>query len=112
MRAPKGSKSGAIAESSSNNASKDGTRDDRPMDNAQGSEMGPALAELLTEETEDAPLSDGWLELGDDDDNASIASTGTGFSSREGSPLGAKMQQPKLEIVIEDSEWDSAEVLD
>ncbi|KAL8703237.1 MAG: hypothetical protein Q9201_003570 [Fulgogasparrea decipioides] len=78
----------------------------------EGSESLMTVADLLTMETEDGPLSDGWLELGEDDDNASLASTETGISSRPGSPVEFNRRQPKLEVVIEDSEWDSAEVLD
>lgn len=73
---------------------------------------GRDLANLLIEEAEDAPLSDEWLELEEDDDNASITSAETGLSSRHESLANLEDKEPKLEIVIEDSEWDSAEVLD
>ncbi|KAL8627138.1 hypothetical protein Q9189_007168 [Teloschistes chrysophthalmus] len=73
---------------------------------------GTELASLLIEEAEDAPLSDDWLELEEDDDDASITTGETRLSGRHGSLANVKDKEPKLEIVIEDSEWDSAELLD
>lgn len=83
-----------------------------PAERVQSLGDGITVADLLTMETEDVPLSDSWHELEENDDNWSVASTETGLSSRPGSPVDLAKQQPKLEIVIEDSEWDSAEVLD
>ncbi|KAL8770696.1 MAG: hypothetical protein Q9203_005105 [Teloschistes exilis] len=83
------------------------------MENAHDLKSGTEIASLLVEEAEDTPLSDDWLELEEDDDNASITSAETRLSSHYGSLANVKDKEPKkLEIVIEDSEWDSAELLD
>ncbi|KAL8852444.1 MAG: hypothetical protein Q9221_002674 [Calogaya cf. arnoldii] len=68
--------------------------------------------DLLAADPEDDPLPDGWQELVDDDDNISVTSTESGIPSRSGSPQPLSKQPQKLEVVVEDSEWDSAEVLD
>ncbi|KAL8950041.1 MAG: hypothetical protein Q9222_003901 [Ikaeria aurantiellina] len=61
---------------------------------------------------EDDPLPDGWVDLVNDDDDRSVTSHESEVSSREGSPRLPAKQPQRLEVVIEDSEWDSAEVLD
>ncbi|KAL8751971.1 MAG: hypothetical protein Q9199_006066 [Rusavskia elegans] len=68
--------------------------------------------DLLATDPEDDPLPDGWQELVDDEDNMSVTSTESGIQSRNGSPEAPSKKRQKLEVVIEDSEWDSAEVLD
>ncbi|KAL8653624.1 MAG: hypothetical protein Q9226_003776 [Calogaya cf. arnoldii] len=68
--------------------------------------------DLLAADPEDDPLPDGWQELVDDDDNMSVTSIESGIPSRSGSPHPLSKQPQKLEVVIEDSEWDSAEILD
>ncbi|KAL8669535.1 MAG: hypothetical protein Q9168_005879 [Polycauliona sp. 1 TL-2023] len=68
--------------------------------------------DLLAIDSEDDPLPEAWQEEVDDDDNMSVTSTESGIRSRGGSPERSSKQRQKLEIVIEDSEWDSAEVLD
>ncbi|KAL8970883.1 MAG: hypothetical protein Q9183_001311 [Haloplaca sp. 2 TL-2023] len=75
-------------------------------------ENGDTIADMLIMESDDAPLSDGWNEIGDDDDYLSVGSAHSRASSRPGSPLRLTSEPPKLKTVIEDSEWDSAEVLD
>ncbi|KAL8799274.1 MAG: hypothetical protein Q9182_006011 [Xanthomendoza sp. 2 TL-2023] len=76
-------------------------------------EDGMRGVDLLMGDPEDNPLSDDWQEqVEDDDDNTSVTSTESRMSSRQGSPANPKRQRKKLEVVIEDSEWDSAEVLD
>ena len=75
-------------------------------------EDGDTIADMLLLEIDDAPLSDGWNEIGEDDDNLSVGSARSRASSRQGSPLRLASEPPKLKTVIEDSEWDSAEVLD
>ncbi|KAI4235849.1 MAG: hypothetical protein LQ349_002888 [Xanthoria aureola] len=67
---------------------------------------------LLTIDPDDDLLPAGWQELVDDDDNVSVTSTESGIPRRNGSPEQFSKQRQKLEAVIEDSEWDSAEVLD
>ena len=67
---------------------------------------------LLTIDPDDDLLPAGWQELVDDDDNVSVTSTESGIPRRNGSPEQSSKQRQKLEAVIEDSEWDSAEVLD
>ncbi|KAL8998412.1 MAG: hypothetical protein Q9169_002540 [Polycauliona sp. 2 TL-2023] len=67
---------------------------------------------LLAIDPEDDPLPDAWQEHIDNDDNISVTSTESGMRSRDGSPERSSKQRQKLEVVIEDSEWDSAEVLD
>ncbi|KAL8905746.1 MAG: hypothetical protein Q9171_006556 [Xanthocarpia ochracea] len=74
-------------------------------------EDGLKEIDLLTIDPEDDRLSDGWQELVDDDDNMSVTSTESGIPSRHGSPAHSSKQRQKLEIVIEDSEWDSTEAL-
>lgn len=69
--------------------------------------------DILTGDPEDDPLPDDWQELVDeDDDDSSVTSTESRVSSRHASPVNSKKQRRKLEVVIEDSEWDSAELLD
>ncbi|KAL8803847.1 MAG: hypothetical protein Q9223_006043 [Gallowayella weberi] len=76
-------------------------------------EDGMRGVDLLMGDPEDNPLPDDWQEqVEDDDDNISVTSTESRMSSRQGSPANPKKQRKKLEVVIEDSEWDSAEVLD
>ncbi|KAL8737259.1 MAG: hypothetical protein Q9181_001845 [Wetmoreana brouardii] len=111
-KAPQARKSKVAKASKSSDASKAENGRTGTTESIEGSESGMTVADLLIMETEDAPLSDGWLELGEDDDNASLTSIETGTSSRRGSPVDFSKRQPKLETVIEDSEWDSAEVLD
>ncbi|KAL8781225.1 MAG: hypothetical protein Q9213_006118 [Squamulea squamosa] len=75
-------------------------------------EDGLSEVDLITMDPEDDPLPESWQGLVDDDDNISVTSTESGIPSRGGSPVHPSRQWQKLEVVIEDSEWDSAEVLD
>ncbi|KAL8729773.1 MAG: hypothetical protein Q9166_004496 [cf. Caloplaca sp. 2 TL-2023] len=68
--------------------------------------------DLLTRDPEDDPLPGDWHKLVHEDDNMSVTSTENGLSSRHGSPVIPNKERQKVEVVIEDSEWDSAEVLD
>ena len=70
------------------------------------------LEDVLATEVEDDPLPEDWHEIEEDSDQQSVASTDTGISSRCGSPIRSTRQRQQLPAVIEDSEWDSAEVLD
>ncbi|KAL8681375.1 MAG: hypothetical protein Q9186_002518 [Xanthomendoza sp. 1 TL-2023] len=74
---------------------------------------GMSEVDLLMEDDEDNPLPEDWQErVEDEDDNVSVTSTESRIPSRQESPVNSKKQRQKLEVVIEDSEWDSAEVLD
>ncbi|KAL9027633.1 MAG: hypothetical protein Q9196_003873 [Gyalolechia fulgens] len=66
--------------------------------------------DLLAMDSEDDPLPDDWHELGED--SQSVASTDSRVSSRHGSPIRHTQRRQQLPAVIEDSEWDSAEILD
>ncbi|KAL8826121.1 MAG: hypothetical protein Q9170_007528 [Blastenia crenularia] len=68
--------------------------------------------DILSMDIEDDPLPDNWHELGEDSDDQSVTSTDTRVSSCPGSPIRSRKQQRQLPVVIEDSEWDPAEVLD
>lgn len=68
--------------------------------------------EILTMDVEDDPLPDNWHELEIDSDDQSVNSTDTGVPSHRGIPVRPIKQRKRLPVVIEDSEWDSAEVLD
>ena len=76
------------------------------------------FANRLTEQSlqalgaEDDPLPEQWHELVVGDDDISVTSVESDFSSNRRSPIRTKVQPRKMEVVIEDSEWDSAEVLD
>lgn len=69
-------------------------------------------ADFLAIDVEDDPLPDDWHELGEDSDNESVASTDVGISSHHETPKRTREKRQQLPVVIEDSEWDSAEVLD
>ncbi|KAL8909009.1 MAG: hypothetical protein Q9207_000460 [Kuettlingeria erythrocarpa] len=80
-----------------------------------GSQMLESLAtaaDILPTDTDDESLPDDWHELAEDSDEQSMTGADTGLSSHYGSPTRIKKQQQQLPAVIEDSEWDSAEVLD
>lgn len=70
--------------------------------------------ELLDLDVPDEQLPDNWLFQGDDDDMVSMTSAESGISDRiDGeSPTNSKAVGRKLKAVIEDSEWDEAEVVD
>lgn len=77
----------------------------------EGLEIASALAGSLGE----GALPDHWLNLGEvDDDMMSVTSADSGMSSGIESvdTLKGKSAPSRLEVVIEDSEWDDAEVLD
>ncbi|MCJ1229848.1 Slx4p interacting protein [Toensbergia leucococca] len=64
---------------------------------------------------EDDPLPDDWIyREGSEDDLESVISAASDYSffSDTGSPTKGKKPAPKLEVVIEESDWDGAEVLD
>lgn len=65
---------------------------------------------LRAVDSEDDPLPDDWHELAED--SQSVASTDSRASSPHGSPVRHIKRRQQLPAVIEDSEWDSAEVLD
>ena len=64
--------------------------------------------------TSEEQLMDDWYYQQDDDDNMSATSNASGVSSCFDCPSPTKQQgsAPSLGILIEDSEWDDAEVLD
>ncbi|KAI4118292.1 MAG: hypothetical protein LQ345_001636 [Seirophora villosa] len=69
-------------------------------------------ADLLDQDAADDPLPDDWHAFDANSDEESVASTDTAFSNHVGSPVKPTKQRQQLPAVIEDSEWDSAEVLD
>lgn len=75
-------------------------------------ENGLADIDHLTKDAEDDPLPDDWHKLDEDSDDQSVASTSTGLLNRAGSPVKPTKRRGQLPVVIEDSEWDSAEVLE
>ncbi|KAL8711457.1 MAG: hypothetical protein Q9220_004115 [cf. Caloplaca sp. 1 TL-2023] len=79
---------------------------------AAGSANTTMAFEPSSIDIEDDPLPDDWLQLVNDDDDRSVTSHESEGSSRHGSPRILAKQPLKLPIVIEDSEWDSAEALD
>ena len=86
---------------------------DRPLNDLQDTLEDSLMdVDFLGTDANDDPLPDGWQELLDDDDDMSVTSTESGIPSRNASPVQSKSQRQKLEIVIEDSEGDSAEALE
>ncbi|KAI4201345.1 MAG: hypothetical protein LQ346_002193 [Caloplaca aetnensis] len=83
-----------------------------PTGESQILESLATAANILSTDTEDEPLPDDWQELVEDCDEQSMTGANTGLSSHYGSPTRTKKQRQQLPAVIEDSEWDSAEVLD
>lgn len=83
-----------------------------PMGGSQTLGSVAIAANILSTDTEDDPLPDDWQELAEDSDDQSVTGTDTRLSSHYGSPPRTKKQRRQLPAVIEDSEWDSAEVLD
>ena len=79
-------------------------------------DIGSLGAALLAADDEDDLLQDKWRfqENDDDDDLTSVTSAASGFSDRIDLPSPGKpsVAAPRLKTVIEDSEWDDAEVLD
>lgn len=62
----------------------------------------------------EGPLADDWRYQHEDDDMMSVTSTASGISSCFGAPSPTQQRgsTPSLGILVEDSEWDDAEVLD
>ncbi|KAL8760472.1 MAG: hypothetical protein Q9184_003352 [Pyrenodesmia sp. 2 TL-2023] len=83
-----------------------------PMGGGQTLESVGTATDILSTDAEDDPLPDDWQELAEDSDDQSMTWTDTGLSSHYSSPIRTKKQRRRLPAVIEDSEWDSAEVLD
>ncbi|KAI4123270.1 MAG: hypothetical protein LQ338_005351 [Usnochroma carphineum] len=102
----------AAAGSASNGKVTANLADTETAEVAQRFEKDLADIDHLVQDAEDDPLPDDWHELGEDSDSQSLASTDTEFSSRPGSPVRPKNRRQQLPVVIEDSEWDSAEALD
>lgn len=79
-------------------------------------DIGSLGAALLAADDEDDLLQDKWRfqENDDDDDLTSVTSAASGFSDGIDMPSPGKpsVAAPRLKTVIEDSEWDDAEVLD
>ena len=79
-------------------------------------DIGSLGAALLAADDEDDLLQDRWRfqENNDDDDLTSVTSVASGFSDGIDMPSPGKssVAAPRLKTVIEDSEWDDAEVLD
>ncbi len=79
-------------------------------------DSGSLGAALLAADDEDGLLQDKWRfqENDDDDDLTSVTSAASGFSDGMDMPSPGKpsVVAPRLKTVIEDSEWDDAEVLD
>ena len=67
-----------------------------------------------TRTTSEEQLADDWYYQQDDDDTMSVTSNASGVSSCFDAPSPAKHRgsAPNLGILVEDSEWDDAEVLD
>ena len=80
------------------------------------SDNGALGAALLPAGDEDDLLQDQWRfqEKDDDDDLTSVTSAASGFSDGIDMPSPGKpsVAAPRLKTVIEDSEWDDAEILD
>ncbi|KAL8873283.1 MAG: hypothetical protein Q9174_001229 [Haloplaca sp. 1 TL-2023] len=112
-RGPNARKSKAAKASASSRILDDANRRDLTIgSSAIDLEVSDTAADMLVMESDDASLSDGWNEIGEDDDNLSVGSARSRASSRPRSPLQLAFEPPKLKTVIEDSEWDSAEALD
>jgi len=79
-------------------------------------DIGSLGAALLAADVEDDLLEDKWRfqENDDDDDLTSVTSAASGFSDGIDMPSPGKpsVAAPRLKTVIEDSEWDDAEVLE
>ncbi|KAL8989355.1 MAG: hypothetical protein Q9177_001747, partial [Variospora cf. flavescens] len=69
-------------------------------------------ADFLDHDGAEDPLPDDWHALEENSDDGSVASTEIGRSSHVENLVKPTKQQQQLPVVIEDSEWDSAEVLD
>ena len=79
------------------------------------SDNGSLGAALLAADDEDDLLQDQWrFREKDDDDLTSVTSAASGFSDGIDMPSPGKPSAtaPRLKTVIEDSEWDDAEILD
>ncbi|KAL9019523.1 MAG: hypothetical protein Q9185_003223 [Variospora sp. 1 TL-2023] len=69
-------------------------------------------AGFVDHDSADDPLPDDWHALEENSDDGSVASTDIGGSSHVENLVKPTKQRQQLPVVIEDSEWDSAEVLD
>lgn len=94
---------------------------DTPIVESTGSDIEEVVRRLEDELTganfldydgADDPLPDDWHALEENSDDGSVASTDIGRSSHVENLVKPTKQQQQLPVVIEDSEWDSAEVLD
>ncbi|KAL8874793.1 MAG: hypothetical protein Q9198_006760 [Flavoplaca austrocitrina] len=113
MKEPRKRKCKVTETSASSKDSSTNETADRPLNDLQDILEDSLMdVDFLVTDANDDPLPDGWQELLDDDDSMSVTSTESGIPSRNASPVQSKWQRQKLEIVIEDSEWDSAEALD
>lgn len=76
---------------------------------------GPAEDAIYAGAAVDDVLPDDWLlQEDDDDDMMSVTSAASSLSDSmdAASPRKASVKVPRLPVVIEDSEWDDAEILD
>lgn len=113
MKEPRKRKCRVTEKSTSSKDASTNDRADRPLNDLQVILEDSLMdVDFLVTDANDDPLPEGWQELVDDDDNMSVTSTESGIPNRNASPVRSKRQGQKLEIVIEDSEWDSAEALD
>ena len=87
------------------------TDDANCLDHAQSRSDDESSTRSTTSEEQ---LMDDWYYQQDDDDTMSVTSNASGVSSCLDCPSPTKHQgsAPNLGILIEDSEWDDAEVLD
>lgn len=110
-KVPKLSKAAAAAAAATSQAEVDDSEDTNDTDAKEDVDRDVAFVA----DAEDDPLPDDWhFQVNDDDDMMSVTSATSGFwDSRDtASPNQAPVAAPVLKAVIEDSEWDDADVLD
>ena len=81
---------------------------------SSGSDIDESDLVYSTSILDEPRLSEAYVDASHDDDTVSVTSVDSLMSnfSRQRSPAGSKKVPPRLEIVIEDTDWDSAEALD
>lgn len=90
--------------------------DENPIDDISNPDHDQTSSEddSSTGSTLEEPLADDWRYQQDDEDTMSVTSNASGMSSCFDAPSPTKQRgsTPSLGIVVEDSEWDDAEILD
>jgi structure-specific endonuclease subunit SLX1 len=90
--------------------------DGKPLDDITNLDHDPSSSDddSSTGSSSEEQWADGWQYQEDDEDTVSVTSTASGLSSCFDAPCPTKQRgsAPRLGILVEDSDWDDAEVLD